>query len=311
MSESWLSAEKKEFDRLQAMDAALDEDQIAADIDKILSQKRNKSVGDTKQQKSEVVAASARQISDDLDGEDAHFSDDNNVSKEYSSREYGGNNAQSNQLASPEIERAPETADRYTKAKVSFMTKQLSDATEIRTRLEEQVRDLQRQLKTSREDNSSLKKRVQQLETEMRKANITKRGFELPGSDSIEVLQQEVSVLKKDVATYERMTKQSEENNKNKEGQLKRALDTIARLKSQLQEAQQQLQNTAAGEVARTEALENRVKLLEKQRSELVDGFRKQMKLIDVLKRQKVHLEAARLLAFTEEEFMKALEWRV
>lgn len=36
-------------------------------------------------------------------------------------------------------------------------------------------------------------------------------------------------------------------------------------------------------------------KKLEKQRNELLNGFRKQLKLIEILKRQKVHLEAAQL----------------
>lgn len=49
-------------------------------------------------------------------------------------------------------------------------------------------------------------------------------------------------------------------------------------------------------------------KKLDRQKSELLAAFKKQGKLINVLKKQKIHVETARLLQFTEEEFVAALQ---
>ena len=69
------------------------------------------------------------------------------------------------------------------------------------------------------------------------------------------------------------------------------------------------LQDSAKLEKERIDSLESQNRLLERQKKELMTAFQKQMKLIDILKRQKIHLESARMLAFTEEEFVKALNW--
>ncbi len=154
-------------------------------------------------------------------------------------------------------------------------------------------------------------KRIQILETENRRQNNLKASGTAREGPDVSVLEQDIVLLKKDLATAERIAKNADGTQKSRDLQLKRASETINKLKAQLAQSQTSPRDSSGSDKNRAEDLEARVKVLEKQRNDLVDAFKKQMKLIDVLKRQKVHIEAARLLNFTETEFMKTLDWAV
>ncbi len=120
--------------------------------------------------------------------------------------------------------------------------------------------------------------------------------------------------MKKDLQAAERIVKANDANNKTKDIQLKRAMEAVNKLKGQVTETQQSKppSSSQAGNMVDRSLLdsaESKNKLLERQKADLIAAFKKQLRLIDVLKRQKAHLEAAKLLSFTEEEFVKALDW--
>lgn len=64
----------------------------------------------------------------------------------------------------------------------------------------------------------------------------------------------------------------------------------------------------AAREAAIAARHEAELRKVTNQRDTLVVALKKQFKLIEVLKQQKAHLEAARWLQFTEEEFLKIVD---
>jgi len=112
----------------------------------------------------------------------------------------------------------------------------------------------------------------------------------------------------KDLKSAERAKRAAEGENQSRDVRLNRALEEIERLRGLLREARAQQQEGKDFARERSNEQLEEIRRLERQRAELLSAFRKQLKLIDVLKRQKVHIEASRLLSFTEEEFSKTLE---
>uniref|UniRef100_A0A3B1JFB0 Testis expressed 9 n=1 Tax=Astyanax mexicanus TaxID=7994 RepID=A0A3B1JFB0_ASTMX len=130
----------------------------------------------------------------------------------------------------------------------------------------------------------------------------------------LRVMQEELNRLshecnKKELEGMKRAQKQASSSHSAMEVRLNRALEEAEKSKAQLGKIKQSSKDSANQEQQRIEMLQAENKKLEKQKAELIIGFKKQLKLIDILKRQKMHFEAAKMLSFTEEEFMKALDW--
>ncbi|GLE06209.1 hypothetical protein PINS_up015451 [Pythium insidiosum] len=121
------------------------------------------------------------------------------------------------------------------------------------------------------------------------------------------LLESQLATANAKIDELQRVEKQTSQQFRSKDVRLNRALEELEKVKAQLQD-----ERRAHGEhtINKTDfdhvVKEN--KRLEKQKNELLVAFKKQMKLIDILKRQRIHMEAAKMLSFTEEEFSKTLE---
>ena len=211
---------------------------------------------------------------------------------------------------------APDAQARYAKAKVKQLEAALAESDQVRLKINEQLAETKRLLLAEREEGKKHKNRVKLLEIENRKGGGGAAGTgRRPGSGGgagaaaaggggasedaqVDSLKQEVEQLRKDLATAERLVKAAEASAKAKETQINRTTEIIARQKKQLADLGSHEAGSRETERARADAAEARCKVLEKQRADLVAGFKKQMKLIDNLKRQKVGWLASHLIDY-------------
>ncbi|XP_008335176.1 testis-expressed protein 9-like [Cynoglossus semilaevis] len=158
-------------------------------------------------------------------------------------------------------------------------------------------------IKDLEEDRARLRKTTNGQQTQIEKH----RALAEASTKKCEGLQLQVSALKKEIQDLDEAQEQAAANQGALELRLNRALEEVERTKTQLSKMKQIHQDKLSSEQQSKEIVLTENKVLKKQKAELIIGFKKQLKLIDVLKKLKMHVEASRLLSFTEEEFKKAL----
>jgi len=196
------------------------------------------------------------------------------------------------------------TTVRFQKARIVALQEELDIAVAKLTERERSGAELDRELKATAEENRKLQRGHQNSSVVTEKLRKQVGQLELKLEDS-ETQNRE---LKKQIETLSQSLKKSEADHKTKDARLLRVTDDMERYKASVKELKSTERDRQTGDRKETDRLLHEVRKLERQRTELLNGFKKQNQLIDVLKKQKVHLEAARMLAFTEEEYVRVME---
>ncbi|KAM4593252.1 testis-expressed protein 9 [Odontesthes bonariensis] len=194
---------------------------------------------------------------------------------------------------------------RVLKAKLRIMQEELDQLSSEYYKKDDENAKLNAKIKELEEDRAKLQKTTSIQQTQIEKH----RALAEESAKRCEGLQLQVSALHKEIENLNRSQKQAAAVHSTAEVRLNRALEEVERLKTQLNKMEQINKDKKSEEHQSQENVLAENKMLKKQKTELIVGFKKQLKLIDILKRQKMHYEAAKLLSFTEDEFMKALDW--
>ena len=184
--------------------------------------------------------------------------------------------------------------DRIQEAQIKSLTNQLRNMVKLKQEAERSVKDLKSKLKTYEDGNDRMKSKLAQMKSSSGKQKILQA--------ELEDLRVENQTLKKEVSSLQSLIKTAETKGQAREVRLKRALQSVEKYKQLL--LQRKVEKNESTNTNRKEMAD-----MEKKMKDLLHGFKKQMQLIDVLKRQKIHVEASRMLDFTEQEFTNVLDW--
>ena len=195
----------------------------------------------------------------------------------------------------------PKHTMRIQKAEIKSLANKLENMTLMKNEAEKLIKELKAKLHACQTDN-------QHLEREYSRSSRNKKSSTKEPSDVADLRVTNQSLMKEN-QSLQSILKDAELKSQTRELRLKRALQAVEKYKQLLLNRKlpdNQSDNKYEQEI---QNLKQAVADSEQKNKDLLHGFRVQMQLIDVLKRQKIHLEAGKMLDFTEREFQSSINW--
>ena len=210
----------------------------------------------------------------------------------------------------PETDELPSMADmgveatvRMQKAQLTVLREELEQMVAAQQDGEEQLATMQVKFEKVQRQQKEGARALAQTEVALEKQREMCKAAELKAAEAA----RELRAASKEIEALKRDGRQQQAASGSRDVRLNRALEDVERYKSMLTEARSN--GKTGSEHARKdhERVVSENRKLTRQKAELLNAFKKQLKLIDVLKRQKLHMEAAKMLSFTEDEFSRVL----
>ncbi|XP_017061850.1 testis-expressed protein 9 [Drosophila ficusphila] len=121
--------------------------------------------------------------------------------------------------------------------------------------------------------------------------------------------QQEFIAQQRELEQLKRDAKVSRQTAMNLENRLSRAQEDADTARLELKQVREEQRDQAEEHRKELKQRDSRIRALKRQRCDLLNAYKKQLYMIDNLKRQTVCMEQSAAIGFGEKEFNKVLEW--
>ena len=197
-----------------------------------------------------------------------------------------------------------EATFRYQKARIVVLEEECLRAKEAMKAAEKERKVATGNLSTMKAEKSKLERKYEHCRSLYEKQKEENKEL----TTSAKATEREVIKLRRELQDAIKATKKAAAGGSNNQVRYNRVVEENERLRQKIKDLESTIKDEGDSQKVQMEKLAGERRRLERQRNELLTAFKKQMKLIDILKRQKMHIESAKLLHFTEQEFSKALD---